>query len=80
MGLERHEVHDLEVWQPYSGHQSFRVFFNIKKIQDFWHLGKMLMLTAIISLLEVSLLASRLVKTEHLLTLFLNTFLIGQYT
>ena len=22
MGLERHEVHDLEVRQPYSGHQS----------------------------------------------------------
>ena len=36
-----------------------------KEIRDCWHLGKMFMLTAIISLLEVSLLASLLVKTEH---------------
>ena len=61
MGLERHQVHDLKVWQPYpgcGGHDDDDD--GEEEDEKTWYLGKILMLTAIISVLDVMLLESLL--------------------
>ena len=61
MGLERHQVHDLKVWQPYpecGGHDDNDA--GEEEEEKTRYLGKILMLTAIISVLDVMLLESLL--------------------
>ena len=79
MGLERHQVHDLKVWQPYPGCDGHDDDDNDDDDNDdddnddddnddddqeeeekTSHLGKILMFTAIISVLDVMLLESLL--------------------
>ena len=67
MGLERHQVHDLKVWQPYpgcDGHHDDDDDDNDsnddKEDETTRYLGKILMFTAIISVLDVMLFGSLL--------------------
>ena len=61
MGLERHQVHDLKVWQPYPGCGGHDDGDDGEEEEEKTrYLGKILMLTAIISVLDVMLLESLL--------------------
>ena len=64
MSLERHKVHDLEVRQPYPGcdnDDDDKDDGDEDEEEKPRYLGKMLMFTAIISVLDVMLLESLLV-------------------